>query len=69
MPYVVLDLKYIHILSLNYNSPIPKQFLPICNWTKHSPTGISASPLALKIFLLHFVNLGQFLSYHKNILP
>ena len=35
-------------------------FLPICSWTKHSPTGTSASLLVPEIFLLHFISLGLF---------
>ena len=35
-------------------------FLLICNWTKHSPIGISALPLEFEIFLLLLANLGLF---------
>ena len=43
-------------------------FFPNCNWTKHSPTGMSVPPPAPEIFLLHLINFGLFLNLSKNCL-
>ena len=44
-------------MTLSLNS-----FLPIYNWMKRSPIGISALPLTFEMFLQDLANLGLFCS-------
>ena len=67
--YVRLDLKYNLLLSkssmtitLSLNI-----LLPICNWMKYSPTGISVPLPAPDTVLLHLISFGLFPNLLKNL--